>query len=96
MFWWVMHDVPSARRLQRLARLCTGSGLCRIQKSVFIGELDQERIVRLQISIKKLLNPEEDRVLLVPTTKHQLKSATDLGLDSGLGEIADPNSIVYI
>ena len=42
MYYFVMYDIPSTKRLRRAVRLCEQMGLRRVQKSVFLGKLSAE------------------------------------------------------
>lgn len=96
MFLWIMYDVAAQKRLKRVASLCHENGFRRIQKSVYLGQINQEEAIRLREDILRVIQPKQDRVLMLPVTKQCLQSAAALGADCGLMEILDPPAIVFI
>lgn len=96
MFYWVMYDIASPKRLGRIARLCTGTGLQRIQKSVFLGEVTQEQLVKMREAILDTINPAEDRVLILPVSRGQLNHSISLGLGSRIFEACLRKPLVFL
>lgn len=54
----VAYDIPDNPRRLRLARILWGA-LDRVQRSVFEGELEEARIVRLEERIARVVRPED-------------------------------------
>lgn len=96
MIWWISYDIAAPKRLRRVAKLCRSAGLRQSQKSIYVGELSQERIFRLREEILQELHPEEDKVLMFPMPEQCLRSAVSLGIDSGLSELLEKKEIIFI
>lgn len=96
MYLCVMYDISSQRRLQKIARLCTQAGLARIQKSVFIGELDTEEVIAFREIVLRTLVRKEDRLLMLPLERHNLKKSIDLGLSSGVRELLENKPLLFV
>ena len=61
MYLIVCYDIASDRRRNRVMRKTRGY-LSRVQKSVFEGELADERLVPLREMLLQEINPSEDTV----------------------------------
>lgn len=68
----IAYDIPEDRRRSSLAKTLAGYG-DRVQYSVFVADLTPVRIARLRRSIAKVIEPDEDSVLIC-----------DLGLADGV------------
>ncbi|MFV2064151.1 MAG: CRISPR-associated endonuclease Cas2 [Chloroflexota bacterium] len=62
----VAYDIPDDRRRQRVARKLESYG-DRVQFSVFLVEVKPARFVRLRASLERLLQVEDDSLLIVDT-----------------------------
>lgn len=70
MFLWLVYDITNNSLRNRVSEKCLDFGLYRFQKSVFFGELEQEKMNDLAEEIEQVLDhedwTEEDSVLLSP------------------------------
>lgn len=60
----VAYDVAGSYRLRRVAAICEDYG-CRLQKSIFRCTLSEERFMCLRERLMRVLNPDEDRLLII-------------------------------
>ena len=63
---WVLYDITSNRMRSRTAKACKEAGLYRVQKSVFLGTLQNNRLDELAMKIEDLIDAEKDRVYIFP------------------------------
>lgn len=70
MFLWLVYDITANSLRNKVSEKCLDFGLYRFQKSVFFGELEQEKMDSLAEEIEQVLDHEEgtedDSVLLSP------------------------------
>ena len=70
MFLWLVYDITDNNLRNKVSEKCLDFGLYRFQKSVFFGELEQEKMHSLAEDIEQVLDHEdrtdEDSVLLSP------------------------------
>jgi CRISPR-associated protein Cas2 len=59
--------------------MCKQSGLYRVQKSVFLGSLDNNEKDTLQLVIEELIDEETDSVYIFPMSKNELRMTALLG-----------------
>lgn len=63
--YWVLYDISSDRRRNKLARLCLDFGLKRVQKSCFLGDMKKQQRSKFERQMEQILEPE-DQVCLIP------------------------------
>ncbi len=86
MLVWVLYDISDNRKRNRAAKICKNKGLNRVQKSVFLGMLDNNKRDELRIEIEDVVNRVTDSVYIFPSSKENLK-ITDIighGFDKGV------------
>jgi CRISPR-associated protein Cas2 len=79
MITWVIYDIVENKIRSKIARECKSAGLYRVQKSVFLGELNSHEIDELDIICKDLINEKEDSVYIFPLCTDDFKKVRLLG-----------------
>ncbi len=79
MIVWVIYDIQKTKPRTKIAKACQRAGLYRVQKSVFLGSLDENQKDTLHLQIEELLDPENDSVYIFPMSKNELKQSALLG-----------------
>lgn len=90
MLLWVIYDISDNSLRYKVCETCKDFGLFRVQKSVFFGELEADKIDSIREKIEKVLNDENktehDSVLILPVCKSCLSKVLTAGrmFDAGL------------
>lgn len=79
MLVWVMYDIKIDRIRTKLAKECKNIGLYRVQKSVFLGEIEDNDFDEIKLRAEDLINIEEDSVYVFPMNKAELNKAGIIG-----------------
>lgn len=79
MICWVLYDIKKNKPRGKVAKLCLQSGLYRVQKSVFLGSMEDNEKDTLELAIKDLLDEINDSVYIFPMSKNELKQTALLG-----------------
>lgn len=79
----ISYDIPDDDRRNQLHSLLSGYGIP-VQYSVFECELKEEEILKLQSSVDKLLNREEDSVIYYPLCEHCVQEIERVGVTKNL------------
>jgi len=66
--WLVAYDIADHRRLARVHR-CLTKELVAVQYSVFMGELDDQRLARIERRLARLIDPRADDVRFYVLTR---------------------------
>lgn len=79
MITWVIYDIVKNKTRSLVARACIGAGLYRVQKSVFLGNLNLNQIDELALECSDLIRKEEDSVYIFPLCSDDFKKIKLLG-----------------
>lgn len=69
MITWVLYDISSNKIRNRVAKICKNMGLYRVQKSVFLGTLEDNQFDEIKLHIESLIDLENDSVYVFPMSK---------------------------
>ena len=79
MICWVLYDIKKNKPRGKVSKICKQSGLYRVQKSVFLGSMDENEKDTLELSVNELIDEETDSVYIFPMSKNELKQTALLG-----------------
>ena len=79
MLTWVVYDITKDRTRTKIAKRCLDFGLYRIQKSVFLGEVDSSRVDEIVLFSKELMELETDSVYVFPMCRDDFDKVRILG-----------------
>lgn len=79
MICWVLYDIKNNKPRSKVAKICKQSGLYRVQKSVFLGSLEDNEKDTLELSVSDLIDEETDSVYIFPMSKNELRQTALLG-----------------
>ena len=65
MLVWVIYDISDDRIRGRIAQICKGYGLYRVQKSAFLGDLNKNELDAIALECEELIE-ESDSVFVFP------------------------------
>lgn len=80
MLTWLIYDIVDTKKRSKIAKACKGYGLYRVQKSVFLGNLNKNQIDEISIKSKDLIDEKEDSVYIFPMCDEDFKKVKLLGL----------------
>ena len=70
---WVIYDITEDRPRTKIAKLCKEAGLYRVQKSVFLGSIERNRLDELAMQIDDHMDEETDSVYIFPMCQPDFK-----------------------
>ena len=80
---WVIYDIASSnngnRRRKKIIKEIEQFGLYRVQKSVFLGDIERNRLDELILYSGELIDPEEDSVYIFPMCKEDFEAVKVIG-----------------
>ena len=79
MLTWVIYDIQNDKIRNNVAKLCLEAGIYRVQKSVFLGDLNSTQLKELKLSIEEIYKPNTDSIYIFPMCKDDFKSCILLG-----------------
>ena len=63
---WIIYDISENRPRTRVAKKCKDAGLYRVQKAVFLGTIERNRLDELTMGIQDQIDEESDKVYIFP------------------------------
>ena len=72
---WVLYDIQEDKARTKVAKICKEAGLYRVQKSVFVGTIQRNRLDELAMQTEDLIDLAEDRVYIFPMCDPDFKKA---------------------
>ncbi|MDQ2084982.1 CRISPR-associated endonuclease Cas2 [Herbivorax sp. ANBcel31] len=79
MFTWVIYDIVSNKTRNNVIKKCKNAGLYRVQKSVFLGDLEENQFDEIKLEFDNMINQEKDSVYVFPMSKAELNKAGLIG-----------------
>jgi CRISPR-associated protein Cas2 len=79
MLVWVIYDIQKNKIRSKVAKACLSAGIYRVQKSVFLGNMNKNRIDELSLKIKSLLDLEHDSAYVFPMCKPDFSQVKLIG-----------------
>jgi len=79
MILWVIYDIVDDKVRSKVASACLDYGLYRVQKSVFLGELDASERDSLALKCEELIDAEVDSVYVFPMDEKSFKKIKLIG-----------------
>ena len=73
MLTWVIYDITKDRTRTKIAKRCLDFGLYRVQKSVFLGDLESNRVEEIILFSRELMNAETDSVYVFPMCREDFE-----------------------
>jgi len=79
MLTWVVYDIVNTKKRTKVAKICKGYGLYRVQKSVFLGRLNNNQIDELAMRCRDIIEEKRDSVYAFPMCDEDFKKVKLLG-----------------
>lgn len=79
MLTWVIYDIVDTKKRTKVAKACKNIGLYRVQKSVFLGNLNKNEIDEIAIKCSDIIDEDEDSVYIFPMCDDDFKKVKLLG-----------------
>lgn len=79
MLTWVVYDITDNKIRAKVAKACKEYGLYRVQKSVFLGRINNNQIDELAIRCKDIIEEGVDSVYVFPLCDDDFKKVKLLG-----------------
>ena len=79
MLVWVMYDISSNKIRRNAIKICKNTGLYRVQKSVFLGEIEENDFDELKLKMEDIIDLDNDSVYIFPMNKKGLNQAGLIG-----------------
>jgi CRISPR-associated protein Cas2 len=89
MLTFVVYDISKDRTRTKIAKRCLDFGLYRVQKSVFLGDIESNRVDEIILASKELMNQETDSVYVFPLCREHFDKVRIVGQGFDRKMVAD-------
>lgn len=79
MMVWVIYDITDNTKRSSIIKTCKNYGLYRVQKSVFLGNLNRNELDSVALECEAAMDPETDSVYIFPMCEDDFKKVKLLG-----------------
>ncbi|WP_408956098.1 CRISPR-associated endonuclease Cas2 [Natroniella sp. ANB-PHB2] len=79
MLVWFVYDIVEDKPRRKISDKAIELGLKRVQKSVFLGKVEESVADELALYSENLINPEEDSVYMFPMCQQDFKKIELIG-----------------
>lgn len=79
MLVWVIYDITENKVRQKVSDRCKSYGLYRVQKSVFLGDLNTNERDSLGVECEELIDTDKDSVYIFPMDDQSFKKVQLIG-----------------
>ncbi|MGR3319524.1 MAG: CRISPR-associated endonuclease Cas2 [Candidatus Anammoxibacter sp.] len=79
MLTWIIYDIVDNKNRSKVAKTCKQYGLYRVQKSVFLGALNNNEIDEISLKCEELIDEKKDSLYIFPFCDDDFKKIKLLG-----------------
>lgn len=76
---WILYDIVENKSRTKVAKLCKEAGLYRVQKSVFLGTIERNRLDELRLAIEEFTDEQVDSIYIFPMCEPDFKKVILMG-----------------
>ncbi len=79
MLVWVMYDIADDKIRRKAIKICKNVGLYRVQKSIFLGDIEENDFDEVKLRLEDTVDLKNDSVYVFPMSKKGLNQAGFIG-----------------
>lgn len=96
MLTWVVYDISADKVRNRVAKICKGYGLYRVQKSAFLGDINRNQADELVLRCKEITDDEKDSVYIFPMCDEDFKKVRMIGIPFDKDLVSDEVKALFV
>lgn len=96
MLVWIIYDVVEDKTRSRVAKVCKGYGLYRVQKSAFLGDINRNQIDELVLRCKELTDEVKDSVYIFPMCEEDFRKVKMIGIPFDKELVSDEVKAMFV
>ena len=79
MLVWVMYDIADDKIRRKAIKICKNVGLYRVQKSIFLGDIEENDFDEVKLRLEDTVDLKNDSVYVFTMSKKELNKACLIG-----------------
>ena len=96
MLVWIIYDISSDKTRNKISKLCLKKGLSRVQKSVFLGNIDETKVKSCVTESESLIDKKTDSIYVFPLCQEDFKKVKMIGLAFNKAMVNDEIKELFI
>ena len=96
MIYWIIYDIENDRNRTIISTLIMERGFYRVQKSSFVGGIDNQEMEDLILEMCGYIDNTKDSVFTIPVAKGDLNKITALGNSPDIFELLEESKLIFI
>jgi CRISPR-associated protein Cas2 len=96
MLLWVIYDISSDTKRNKVAKYCKEYGLYRVQKSAFLGDINQNEFDELLLKCKDVVDEETDAVYMFPMCEADFSKVRIIGIPFDRELVSDKVKSLFV
>ncbi len=96
MLLWVIYDISSDKKRNKVAKYCKEYGLYRVQKSAFLGDVNKNQMDELVLKCKELIDENTDAVYLFPMCSDDFSKVKIVGIPFDKELVSDEVKALFV
>ena len=96
MLTWFIYDISDNKVRNNIVKIAREYGLYRVQKSVFLGNVNKNKMDEIILESKKVINLKEDSVYIFPMCENDFKMAVLLGQSFDKELVTDKKLVLFL
>lgn len=96
MLTWFIYDITDDKIRSKIVKIALEYGLYRVQKSVFCGNINKNKLDEIILESKAVINPNEDSVYIFPMCEKDFRNAILLGQSFDKDIVADNKKVIFL
>ena len=93
---WMIYDISVDKSRTKIAKLCKEAGLYRVQKSVFLGAIERNRLDELTMQIEELIDENTDSVYVFPLCQADFRKVQTMGQAFDKELVTDDIKVLFL
>ena len=89
MLVWVMYDIADDKIRRKAIKICKNVGLYRVQKSIFLGDIEENDFDEVKLRLEDTVDLKNDSVYVFTMSKKELNKAGLIGQASDKELVTD-------
>ena len=96
MLTWVLYDIKKNKTRSDIAKKCLESGIYRVQKSVFLGDMNNAQRKELRTFIEDIIDIKNDSIYIFPMCSEDFNRCSLLGQAFDKDLISDETKALFL
>lgn len=96
MLTWFIYDISNDKVRNNISKIAREYGLYRVQKSVFFGDMNRNKMDEIILKSKKIINFNEDSLYIFPMCEKDFRNAVLIGQSVDMELVTGKKHVLFL